>query len=126
MVVADANGFILYANPAATVLTSYNFQELLGQNLNQWNSTPASSEQEKQVTALLRSGETWRGETSNRRKDNTPYNAAVTLAPLFAPDEGIYLGTVAVFRDVTPLKQAERMKDQFVSNVSHELRTPLS
>ena len=126
VVVADANGFILYANPAATALTSYNFQELLGQNLNQWNSTPASSEQEKQVTALLRSGETWRGETSNRRKDNTPYNAAVTLAPLFAPDEGIYLGTVAVFRDVTPLKQAERMKDQFVSNVSHELRTPLS
>jgi two-component system phosphate regulon sensor histidine kinase PhoR len=29
-------------------------------------------------------------------------------------------------RDVTPLKQAERMRADFVANVSHELRTPLS
>jgi len=29
-------------------------------------------------------------------------------------------------RDVTALKEAERMKTLFVSNVSHELRTPLS
>jgi signal transduction histidine kinase len=29
-------------------------------------------------------------------------------------------------RDILLLKEAERLKDQFVSNVSHELRTPLS
>jgi signal transduction histidine kinase len=31
-----------------------------------------------------------------------------------------------VRRDITPLKEAERLKDRFVSNVSHELSTPLS
>lgn len=36
------------------------------------------------------------------------------------------LGSVAVLRDISQLKELDRMKDQFVSNVSHELRTPLA
>jgi signal transduction histidine kinase len=55
------------------------------------------------------------------------YDAAVTVAPLFDPDDLDQLvGSVWVQRDVTPVKEAERVKDQFISNVSHELRTPLS
>jgi signal transduction histidine kinase len=33
---------------------------------------------------------------------------------------------VCSLRDISALKEAERMKDAFVSNVSHELRTPIS
>jgi two-component system phosphate regulon sensor histidine kinase PhoR len=33
---------------------------------------------------------------------------------------------VAIFRDITRLKQLEEMRREFVANVSHELRTPLS
>ena len=36
------------------------------------------------------------------------------------------LGSVVVMRDISVLKELDRMKDQFVSNVSHELRTPLA
>ncbi len=35
-------------------------------------------------------------------------------------------GTVAVFHDVTRLKQLEQVRRDFVANVSHELRTPLT
>jgi two-component system phosphate regulon sensor histidine kinase PhoR len=35
-------------------------------------------------------------------------------------------GTVAVFHDITRLKQLENVRKEFVANVSHELRTPLS
>ena len=35
-------------------------------------------------------------------------------------------GVVAMFRDITRLKQLEEMRREFVANVSHELRTPLS
>ena len=35
-------------------------------------------------------------------------------------------GVVAIFRDVSRLRQLEEVRRQFVANVSHELRTPLS
>lgn len=36
------------------------------------------------------------------------------------------LGTVIVLRDISVLKELDRMRDTFVSHVSHELRTPLA
>jgi signal transduction histidine kinase len=69
----------------------------------------------------------WQGEVINRRKDGTLYATALTAAPLFHPDDPARAtGCVIVQRDISILKEAERLKDQFVSNVSHELRTPLS
>jgi len=40
--------------------------------------------------------------------------------------EGVQLGRLYVFRDVTTERAVERMKDDFVSLVSHEFRTPLT
>jgi len=39
--------------------------------------------------------------------------------------EGIR-GAIAVFHDITRLKQLEKIRQDFVANVSHELRTPLT
>ena len=39
--------------------------------------------------------------------------------------EGIR-GAIAVFHDITRLKELERVRQDFVANVSHELRTPLT
>lgn len=39
--------------------------------------------------------------------------------------EGIR-GAIAVFHDITQLKQLEKIRQDFVANVSHELRTPLT
>src|SRR5438105_1194322 len=49
----------------------------------------------------------------------------LTVVPITGQD-GQTSGVVAVFHDISRLKQADEIRRDFVANVSHELRTPLS
>lgn len=45
---------------------------------------------------------------------------------MMGDDNGDTHSVVAIFNDITEIRQVERMKTAFVSTVSHELRTPLT
>ncbi len=45
---------------------------------------------------------------------------------LVTDDDNEVIGAVAIFNDITEIRNIERMKTAFVSTVSHELRTPLT
>lgn len=45
---------------------------------------------------------------------------------LVKDNDGQTIGAVAIFNDITEIRNIERMKTAFVSTVSHELRTPLT
>ena len=47
-------------------------------------------------------------------------------APLGRAGDRKVSGAIAVFHDITRLKDLERVRQDFVANVSHELRTPLT
>ncbi len=131
VIVTDTQGNIQYLNPAAAELTGFGSQEAAGQNWRLWQSASQPDDFYARIQESALQGRTWRGEARHRRKDGALYDAALTVAPLYTLDilhsePGAVAGFVCVQRDITPLKEAERLKDQFVSNVSHELRTPLS
>ncbi len=63
------------------------------------------------------------GITAQRRNGGT-FDADVALAPI--KESGYVTGLVCSIRDISALKEVERMKDAFVSNVTHELRTPIT
>jgi signal transduction histidine kinase len=60
-----------------------------------------------------------------QRQDGQRRTLLINVAPLIDAS-GAIGGTVGVFRDITTFKEAEQLKDDFLSLVSHELRTPLT
>ncbi|MBN1120652.1 MAG: PAS domain S-box protein [Anaerolineae bacterium] len=63
-------------------------------------------------------------EFTAERKDHTTFDADIALAPVV--EKGELLNVVASLRDISALKNVERMKDSFLSTAAHELRTPLT
>jgi signal transduction histidine kinase len=74
---------------------------------------------------VLKKGEKRRLELTALHRDGSDFDADVALAPIMKEGD-VITGMVCTFRDISPLKEVERMKDAFVSNVSHELRTPIA
>jgi len=55
----------------------------------------------------------------------SPRHFDINVVPIRAKN-GEVRGAVAVFHDITRIKQLEVVRQEFVANVSHELRTPLA
>ena len=100
-----------------------------------FDNSPGSLEAfQNAVKATLASGRSSEKELNLNLKTGAPAFFNLHVIPLFdkvgIADEDMgpksVLGCVAVFRDVTTIRQAEKIRRDFVANVSHELRTPLS
>ena len=116
VIVTNAAGTIEYINPAAITLTGFSTPEALAQTWRTWQSTPAQQPLYDRIFETVLAGQSWQGEVVNRRRNGSLYDAALTVAPLFSPQgRAKPVGFVIVQRDITPLKQAERSKNEFVS-----------
>ncbi|MCE5300099.1 MAG: GAF domain-containing protein [Spirochaetia bacterium] len=56
---------------------------------------------------------------------NKEHIFAAVFAPIIDEDNSA-AGCVSVFRDITEIKELDKMKSEFLNMVSHELRTPLT
>jgi len=77
------------------------------------------------MVRALREGNAGRSEVRVLRPDGRMIAILVNSAPLRDPG-GKISAAIAVFQDITQIKDAEQLKDDFLSLISHELRTPLT
>ncbi len=84
------------------------------------------SADELPIALSLERGETCVGfEMWVNRPDGRQIPVRINSAPL-RDSAGRITGAVAVLEDITPLKDAERLRDAFIASVSHEFRSPLT
>lgn len=130
VVACDPNGVAIFVNSAAENLLGATQQQLLG---NVWaTSVPQVVDDQKnpvpyeQLAHIMakNTGHTAHTTYSYITSSGTPLPVAVTASPIIL--DGVFLGTIIVFRDITNEKQVDRAKTEFVSLASHQLRTPLS
>lgn len=137
--ITDPRGVIEYVNPKFVEHTGYSAVDAIGKRPSLFKSgkTPAATYQE--LWATITSGNVWRGELMNRKKDGSFYWVSASIAPV-RDENGVVSHFVGNHADITEKVQAlenlrnakesaeraNRAKSVFLANMSHELRTPLN
>jgi hypothetical protein len=139
IIITDVDGIIEYVNPKFLEITGYSKEEVIGRNPNIQKSGEVSEEVYKQLWETVVSGDVWRGELINRKKNGELYWEWATIASI-KNDAGIVTNYIAIKEDISDRKQMEadliiakekaeesdRLKSAFLANMSHEIRTPLN
>jgi PAS domain S-box-containing protein len=106
MLITDAEGVIIWINPAFTIETGYAPEEVIGQTPRILKSGLQKEEFYRRFWETIRSGHTFRGEFINRRKDGSVYYDEHTVTPVCTAD-GTVTHFVGAMHDITERRRAE-------------------
>ncbi|MBL7163489.1 MAG: PAS domain S-box protein [Anaerolineales bacterium] len=106
IVITEPDGTIVWVNPAFTHLTGYTLEEAVGNNPRVLNSGQHDEDYFRDLWGTIKSGQVWRGETVNRRKDGSLYTEEMTITPV-KDEQGQIIRFVAIKNDITERKQAK-------------------
>lgn len=122
IVITDANGTILWVNPAFGELTGYSREEAAGRNPRILKSGVQTEVFYRQMWETITAGGVWRGELLNRRKDGSLYLEEMTITPVRGA-KGSIEHFVAVKQDTTA---RHRQEEVIRSLATRDLLTGLS
>jgi len=133
VLITDAAGIIQYANPAFEQATGYRQEEVVGKNPSLLKSGVHTKSFYRDLWACISSGETWKGQMHNCRKDGTVFVEDATISPILN-EAGEIVSYVGLKRDITrelsleeQFRQAQKMEaiGRLASGVAHDFNNIL-
>ncbi|HUI07315.1 MAG TPA: PAS domain S-box protein [Verrucomicrobiae bacterium] len=106
IVITDRDGTIRWVNPAFTTLTGYTREDAIGQSPRILQSGQQDNRVYAELWRTITSGQVWRGEMINRRKDGSLYTEGMTITPVHNA-AGAITHFIAVKQDITQWKRAD-------------------
>jgi len=140
LLLVGSNGRMLQINPSARAILNINPNHMLigvpynraipnerVRNLLENALVSGVGELADEITVTLRRDRQFVDHSPSAAPSDETYDRIfqVQCAPV-RDGSGLPAGVVAIFNDITEIRNVERMKDDFLSTVSHELRTPLT
>lgn len=107
IMITDPDATITHVNPAFVAMTGYEKADVVGKSPRLLKSGAHGAGFYRQLWETISSGGVWRGSFVDRKKDASLYDVDSTIAPILESDGSID-GYVAVTRDVTSRKHADR------------------
>lgn len=128
VVITDADGIILFANPAVETITGFAPEDVLGLKAgasDTWGGLMPKEVYVDMWKTIKEDKKSFVGELTNQRKNGEKYLVEASIAPVL-DDQGRVVFFVGTERDITKAKEVDKMKTEFISLASHQLRTPLA
>lgn len=117
VVITDRNGVIEWVNPAFAMLTGYTPAEAIGKNPRDLvRSGLQSPSFYQQMWDTILSGNVWRGELINRRKDGSLYYEEQTITPV-RNDDGVITHFIGIKQNISHRVQEARERNQLLAQV---------
>jgi PAS domain S-box-containing protein len=107
IVITDTEANIEYVNKKFTQLTGYSFEEVVGKNPQILKSEIFGKEYYETFSKTISTGQKWRGEFYNKKKNGEYYWESATISP-FKDKRGKITRYVAIKEDITERKAAEQ------------------
>lgn len=130
--ILNTEGELTYANPMAQKILGLIPSQVYGKAYDdpQWpnlriDGTPLPHE-EHPMTVVMSAGEPiYDCEIAIQPPGNERFYISINAAPI-RNQEGVIIGAIGTFMDVTHRRRAIEQKDEFISVASHELKTPIT
>ncbi len=114
IVITDRQGNVEWSNAAFTEMTGYPFEQALHQNLRLFESDQFDDVNHERLWETILSGQVWRGELLNRRRDGQLYTEEQIISPV-RDEHGDISHFIFLKKDITSQKELEsqiKRKDQ--------------
>lgn len=118
ILITDRTGTIMWANSAMSNVSGYSPGELIGKTPKIFKSGCHTEDFYRKLWRTITSGQTWKGEIINRRKDNQLRTDETTITPV-SNEEGRITHFISICRDITDRELLRQEMSRIYTAVTH-------